>query len=102
MVVVVWQEDGRVYLEPGEVAALASAARQATPAGEPTHPRDLLLAALADVLDGLTAGGGIVLAAAPAAVVRRAAQAYVRPSAHDADAGFAGRLPRVARSVCPA
>lgn len=97
MVVVVWREAGRVYLEPGEVAAMAAAVRCAVPSGEPTHPRDLLLETLADVLDGMTVGAGIMLATAPAAVVRRAAEAYLRPS--DAATCADSRLPSAARSV---
>ena len=76
---------------------MAAAVRCAVPSGEPTHPRDLLLETLAEVLDGMTVGAGIVLATAPATVVRRAAEAYLRPS--DAAPVTDARLPRAARSV---
>ena len=68
---------GIVYLEPGEIAALAALARQAAPKEPATHPRELMLAAVADVLGEMTDGPGVVLALAPEAVVRQAAQAYV-------------------------
>ena len=84
-------------MEPGEVAALAAAVRRALPSGEPTHPCDLLLGTLGDVLDGMTARAGIVLATAPAGVVRRAAEAYLRPS--DAATVTDARHPITARSV---
>ena len=70
---------------------LAALARQSVPKGQPTHSRDLMLAAVADVLDEMTDGPGVVLALAPAFVVRQAAQAqaYVlQPTdAHRAPAG---------------
>ena len=80
---------GFIYLEPGEVAALAALARQAVPTGPATHPRELMFAALGDVLGDVIDGPGVVLALAPAFVVRQAAQAYVqRPDdAHLAPAG---------------
>lgn len=81
--------EGFAYLEPGEIAALAALARQSVPKGQPTHPRDLMLAAVADMLDEMTDGPGVVLALASAFVVRQAAQAYVlQPTdAHRAPAG---------------
>ena len=69
---------GLVYLEPGEVAALAALARQAVPTGPATHPRELMFAALGEVLGDVIDGPGVVLALAPESVVRQAARAYVR------------------------
>ena len=80
---------GFIYLEPGEVAALVALARQAVPEGAATHPRELMFAALGDVLGDVIDGPGVVIAPAPASVVRPAAQAYVlQPTdAHRAPAG---------------
>lgn len=74
-----WRNDnGGIYLESGEVAVLADVARRAIPPGPATHPRHLLLAALATALGEMVEGPGAVLTPAPAAVVRRAAQDYLR------------------------
>ena len=70
--------EGFVYLEPGEVTALAALARQTVPEGAATHPRELMFAALGEVLGEVIDGPGVVLALAPEAVVRQAARAYVR------------------------
>ena len=72
-----WQMQHGLYLEPGELAVLASLARQVVPQGAPTHPRDLMLAALADVLDQVVDGAGVVVLPAPPEVVRQSARAYV-------------------------
>ena len=68
---------GFIYLEPGEVAALAALARQAVPTGPATHPRELMLAAVADALRDMVDGIGVVVGPAPEVAVRQAAQAYV-------------------------
>ena len=74
---------GLVYLEPGEVAALAALARQAVPTGPATHPRELMFAALGEVLGDVIDGPGVVLALAPQSVVHQAAQAYIRRPADE-------------------
>ena len=74
---------GIVYLEPGEIAALAALARQAAPKGPATHPRALMLAAVSEVLSELTDGPGVVIALAPQSVVHQAAQAYRRRPADE-------------------
>ena len=85
---VIMQQYGKdaLYLEPGEIAVLAKLARRAVPAGEPTHPNALLLAALGKALAEMVDGVGVVIAPAPASAVRQAAQAYVRSD--DASAGL--------------
>ena len=85
--------EGFAYLEPGEIAALAALARQAIPTGPATHPRELMLAAVADVLDEMTDAPGVVIAPAPASAVRQAAHAYVRSD------DVAATLPRASGST---
>lgn len=68
-------EQGALYLEPGEVAALADAIRQVLPLGPPQHPRDLMLAALAQALPRLGGTDGLLLAQAGVAIVQEAAAA---------------------------
>ena len=69
------KEDGSLYLEPGEVAALASALRGA--GRRPVeHPEDVLFAAVADALEAMAAGAGV--ACAP---TREAALGFVSPGA---------------------
>ena len=102
MLVAMWRNsDGGLYLEPGEIAALAEAAQRMVPPDEPTHPRDLMLSALAALLDAMTAACGVVVTPAPSAVAHRAAQAYVRRSS-DATLEPASRLPHTPRSLRPA
>ena len=83
-----------LYLEPGEIALLAKLARRAVPAGAPTHPNALLLAALGKALAEMVDGTGVVIAPAPASAVRQAAQAYVRRSDE-----VAATLPRASGST---
>jgi hypothetical protein len=67
-----------LYLEPGEVEALADAARQAANTGPP-HPRQLLLRALAAELAARAgAKHECLLAPAPRRAGRRAARRYVK------------------------
>jgi|GEM_PF-3422891 len=94
-------EKGGIYLEPGEVAVLADLSSRAVPPGPPTHPNTLMLAVLAEALAEMVTGPGVILAPAPAAVVRQAAQAYVRRPA-DASTALNGRIPVGSKSVCPA
>ncbi len=70
-----------LYLEPGEGAVRANLARRAVPPGPPTHPKSLLSSALTSALRAMVDGPEVVLASAPAAAVRDAAQAYLRPPA---------------------
>lgn len=72
-----------LYLEPGEIAALATLARRAVTPGAPTHPNALLLAALAKRLTEMADGPGVVMPPAPPAVVHQAAQAYIRRPADE-------------------
>lgn len=66
-----------MYLEPGEVQALAEALRAA--AGRTwAHPRQGLFLALAAALEDMVAGAGVVVAPASRYVVRQAALTYVR------------------------
>jgi hypothetical protein len=75
----VWRAgDGRVVLEPGEVEALAEAARLAALRAPAWHPRRRMLVAVAAALAGLEEASGVVVAPAPASLVRRAARAQVR------------------------
>ena len=78
MMVPMWRAgQGGIYLEPGEVSILAGLALEAVPYGPPSHPRDLLLAALAAVLEEIGEDGGVILAPAPPSVRREAAAAHV-------------------------
>lgn len=77
---------------------IADLARQAVPAGPPTHPNELLLTALALALAEMEDGSGVVVTPAPAGVVRRAAQAYVRQPT-DAPKTLNGHTPAGSKSV---
>ena len=70
------KEDGSLYLEPGEVAALVSALRGA--GRRPVeHPEDALLAAVAEALGAMVGGAGVTCAPARDAAMREAAAAFV-------------------------
>lgn len=75
-----------LYLEPGEVEALAEAARRAAEKPGPPHPRYLLLRALASELEALAERpDGIVLTSATRRHARTAAWRYLR---EPSDRGF--------------
>ncbi len=80
-----WRSRRRVYLEPGEVAALAEAARQAAARSEP-HPRQRVLAAVTAALESLAAEHGLLITPAPAEVAREAARLHLRRHAEEAPA----------------
>ncbi len=72
--------DGSLYLEPGEVAALAAALRGA--GRRPVeHPEDVLLAAVADALRAMVGGAGVTCAPARDAAMREAAVGFVSSGA---------------------
>ncbi len=74
------QDDGSLYLEPGEVAALATALRGA--GRRPVeHPEDVLLAAVADALGAMAGGAGVTCAPARDVAMREAARGFVSPGA---------------------
>lgn len=75
-----YSEQGVLYLEPGEVAALADALGRALPPGPPQHPGDLMLAALAHALPRLGGSQGLVIGQADVAIAHQAAQAYFLPT----------------------
>lgn len=71
-----WRTVRSIYLEPGEAAVLAEAARQAAACSEP-HPRPGLLRILAAALESLAEGDGLLLQPASATLARHAAHSYV-------------------------
>lgn len=85
MVVDMWRNDnGGLYLEPGEIAVLVDVVGHAVPLGPATHPKALMLSALASALSEMVDGLGVVLTPALPAVVSQACQAYVRLSSDGA------------------
>ena len=92
--VAMWQTRRAIYLEPGEVAVLAAAARQAAERSEP-HPRQGLFLAAAAAFDKLAAGDGLLVVPASSAAARRAARFHVVASPPRAPA------PKGARSGQP-
>ncbi len=71
-----WRTRHRLFLEPGEVEALAAAARAASAAGPP-HPRQLLLAAAAEALEAWAEPDGLLVRRAPACIRRRGARVHL-------------------------
>jgi hypothetical protein len=72
-----WRSRRSIYLEPGEVAALAEASRQASLHSK-AHPRQGLLAAVAAALESFAAENGVLVTPAPAEVARQAARLHLR------------------------
>lgn len=74
-----WHNATEMYLEPGEVEAVVAALRDAAARQADTHPRALMLAAVAGRVAALVEGPGATVAVALVGAVREAAQAYLRP-----------------------
>lgn len=66
-----------LFLEPGEVQALAEAVRTAAD-GVGAHPRRGLFVATAAALEALVDGDGVMVVPAPRAVARWAARSHAR------------------------
>ena len=81
-----WRTRHRLFLEPGEVEALAAAARAASAAGPP-HPRQLLLAAAAEALEALAEPAGLLVRRAPASIRRRGARVHLLAATREEDKG---------------
>jgi hypothetical protein len=75
-----WQHARRqiVVLEPGEVEALAQAAREAAQRLPCWHPRRRLLEEASAALTAMVPLRGVAVAPAPLALLRRAAAALLR------------------------
>ncbi len=89
-----WRTRRTAVLEPGEVEALADAARRAAQHSEP-HPRQGLLLAVADALEAMAGAEGLAFVPAPAEAMRRAAVRQVRP--HPGRHAIPSPSPRQAR-----